>query len=214
MQVTTSHDLGRRERRRQETFQRIMRAAFELFAKQGYSETAVEHITEAADIGKGTFFNYFPTKDALLLAIFDAVADRFNQFELQIPEIKEVRQALTDFTHATLEEPARSPNIIRGIFGTALTQPQIGERFEQVMRVARKTVVALFEHGQEIGQVRQDISAYVLGRSYQQFIFGTEMIWTFTPDENLHEWIDVMVDLFWKGAAAFEGPEQNAAEEK
>src|SRR5512144_713733 len=101
MEVTSSHDLGRRERRRQETFQRIMRAAFELFAKQGYSETAVEHITEAADIGKGTFFNYFPTKDALLLAIFDALADRFHQFELQIPEIKDVRRALTKFTHAT-----------------------------------------------------------------------------------------------------------------
>jgi AcrR family transcriptional regulator len=214
MDVTVSHDLGRRERRRQETFQRIMHAAFELFAKQGYAETAVEHITEAADIGKGTFFNYFPTKDALLLAIFDAVADRFHQLELRIPEITDVRKALTEFTHATLQEPARSPKILRGIFGAALTVPAIGERFEKTVRLARKTVVALFEHGQQIGQVRTDISAHDLGRNYQQFIFGTEMVWMLTPDQDLHEWIDTMVELFWRGSAAPGAPDLDGSKEK
>jgi AcrR family transcriptional regulator len=212
MNMTASHDLGRRERRRQETFQRIMRAAFELFAKHGYADTAVEDITEAADIGKGTFFNYFPTKDALLLAIFDAVADRFQQFRLHIPEITDVRKALTEFTHATLQEPARSPNIIRGIFGAALTQPTIGEKFAKTVQVARQTAIALFERGQKLGQVRNDISAELLGRNYQQFIFGTEMIWTLTPDQDLHEWINSMIELFWRGALAPTG--QDASNRK
>ncbi|HLJ42079.1 MAG TPA: TetR family transcriptional regulator, partial [Candidatus Acidoferrales bacterium] len=53
---------GRRERRRTETRERIFRAALDLFAERGFMETTVEDITEAADVGKGTFFNYFPTK--------------------------------------------------------------------------------------------------------------------------------------------------------
>ena len=56
---------GRRERRRAATEKRILSAALDLFTTHGYLETTVEQITEAADIGKGTFFNYFPTKDAL-----------------------------------------------------------------------------------------------------------------------------------------------------
>ncbi|MGA2719724.1 MAG: helix-turn-helix domain-containing protein [Candidatus Acidiferrales bacterium] len=52
---------GRRERRRTETRDRLFHSALKLFAERGYQETTVEAITEAADVGKGTFFNYFPT---------------------------------------------------------------------------------------------------------------------------------------------------------
>src|SRR5246127_615369 len=56
----------RRERRRVETRERLYRCALELFGERGYLETTVEDITEAADVGKGTFFNYFPTKEHVL----------------------------------------------------------------------------------------------------------------------------------------------------
>src|SRR5262252_6250270 len=65
---TLKRRLGRRERRRAETHERIFRAALQLFAERGYLETTVEDITEAADVGKGTFFNYFPTKEHVLAA--------------------------------------------------------------------------------------------------------------------------------------------------
>ena len=57
---------GRRARRRAETRARILRAAWRLFERQGFFATTVEQITEAADVGKGTFFNYFPSKEHVL----------------------------------------------------------------------------------------------------------------------------------------------------
>jgi AcrR family transcriptional regulator len=51
-----------------ETRERLYRAALELFAERGFLETTVVDITEAADVGKGTFFNYFPTKEHVLAA--------------------------------------------------------------------------------------------------------------------------------------------------
>src|SRR5271157_4056974 len=57
---------GRRERRSTETRERLYRAALRLFAERGFQETTVEDITEAADVGKGTFFNYFATKEHVL----------------------------------------------------------------------------------------------------------------------------------------------------
>lgn len=56
---------GRVQRRQQETKERIFRVAMELFQKQGFDNTTVSDITDAADIGKGTFFTYFPTKEAI-----------------------------------------------------------------------------------------------------------------------------------------------------
>ena len=58
----------RRQRRSTEIRERLFRAALNLFAQKGFLETTVEDITEAADVGKGTFFNYFPSKDHILLA--------------------------------------------------------------------------------------------------------------------------------------------------
>ena len=62
---------SRRERRSAELRERLFRSALQLFAQKGFAETTVEDITEAADVGKGTFFNYFPSKDHILLAFSD-----------------------------------------------------------------------------------------------------------------------------------------------
>ena len=61
----------RRQRRSTETRERLFRAALRLFAEKGFAETTVEDITNAADVGKGTFFNYFPSKEHILIAFSD-----------------------------------------------------------------------------------------------------------------------------------------------
>lgn len=65
--LSPSHS-DRRSRRSAELRERLFHAALALFAKKGFAETTVEDITNAADVGKGTFFNYFPSKDHILLA--------------------------------------------------------------------------------------------------------------------------------------------------
>src|SRR5260370_41803988 len=59
----------RRQRRSAAIRERLFQAALQLFAEKGFAETTVEDITNAADVGKGTFFNYFPSKDHILLAL-------------------------------------------------------------------------------------------------------------------------------------------------
>ncbi|WP_257349578.1 FAD-dependent oxidoreductase [Pseudalkalibacillus decolorationis] len=55
-----------REQKRTITEERIVKAALELFYEKGYANTSVKEITTKARIAKGTFFNYFPTKEALM----------------------------------------------------------------------------------------------------------------------------------------------------
>lgn len=195
-----TQEIGRRERRRAETLQRILTSAIGLFNTRGFSETTVEDITEAADIGKGTFFNYFPSKDALLVAVFDSVRQEFTSFQARVSAVTDVRLALREFAHSFIGGHVRAPKIIRSIFGQALTDPVMGQRFESVMLEARRTLFALLEHGQKIGQIRTDFPAEVLGRTLQQFIFGTEIIWSFSTGEDLLEWIDVTFEIFFAGA--------------
>jgi AcrR family transcriptional regulator len=58
--------MGRREQAKLERRERIYEAALNLFRSQGYEGTTVDQITRHAGLAKGTFFNYFPTKDAVL----------------------------------------------------------------------------------------------------------------------------------------------------
>src|SRR5258708_28539896 len=67
----------RPQRRSAEIRERLFRAALELFAQKGFSETTVEDITETADVVKGTFFNYFPSKDHILLAFGEMQLRKF-----------------------------------------------------------------------------------------------------------------------------------------
>ena len=58
---------GLRERKKQKTREAIQNEAMRLFLAQGYEETTIEQIADAADISPSTFFNYFPTKEDVVL---------------------------------------------------------------------------------------------------------------------------------------------------
>src|SRR5256885_9233530 len=70
---------GRRQRRSAETRERLFRAALKLFTEKGFAETTVEDITNAADVGKGTFFNYFPSKEHILIAFSEMQLGKLQQ---------------------------------------------------------------------------------------------------------------------------------------
>ena len=53
-------------------------AAVTLFRQRGFDETRVEEITRAAGVSKGTFFNYFPTKEDVLLYIGERHMSRLS----------------------------------------------------------------------------------------------------------------------------------------
>jgi len=67
----TEATLGRRERKKEETRRRIFDAAIKLFTDKGFEATTVDEIAAAADVAKGTFFNYFPRKEDIVHFLFE-----------------------------------------------------------------------------------------------------------------------------------------------
>jgi len=61
---------GRRERNKQEKRARIVAAARALFAEKGFEATTTAEIADRADIGAGTLFLYFASKEDLLVRVF------------------------------------------------------------------------------------------------------------------------------------------------
>lgn len=68
-QAEGERTMGLRERKRRATRAAIERAAITLVSELGYGNVTVALICERADVSQGTFFNYFPTKDAAIVGI-------------------------------------------------------------------------------------------------------------------------------------------------
>ena len=62
---------GLRERKKRETLKRIAEASLKLFVKNGYEGTTLDEIAAEAGIARRTFFYYFKSKEAILMAYLD-----------------------------------------------------------------------------------------------------------------------------------------------
>jgi AcrR family transcriptional regulator len=191
---------NRRERRRLQTRERIFRAALKLFAERGFLATAVGDITEAADVGKGTFFNYFPTKEhifdalgELQLAKLEAFANRADSQDLSI------RQLLRRAARALAEEPGRSPALVRSMLQAIVTNDAVRKAIGQKLERARRLLAGIFETGQRRGEIRADLQPMELARVFQQAFFGTLWVWSIYPSQPLAAWFSDILTVFWSG---------------
>jgi AcrR family transcriptional regulator len=89
----------RRARKKRRTREAIEEAALALFERQGFKETTVSEIAEAADVAASTFFLHFPTKDDLVFAGHQAEAEALIAY-LDTPQ-RQTLEALRDYFEAT-----------------------------------------------------------------------------------------------------------------
>ena len=95
----------RRARKKAESRRRILDEAFALFSRRGLYGPKIDDITEAADIGKGTFYLHFPSKEALLKEVVHEgieklktnIQSRLNSAGPALPPIEAIIGAHADF---------------------------------------------------------------------------------------------------------------------
>lgn len=106
MARTTSAEPRKRPRQRRsaETVDRILGAAARILDERGYAGTTTNHVAASAGVSIGSLYQYFPNKDALLVALaerhVDEVASRFGD---RLATLREDRPPLELTVRALLE---------------------------------------------------------------------------------------------------------------
>lgn len=196
----------RRQRRSAEIRERLFRAALRLFAEKGIAETTVEDITNAADVGKGTFFNYFPSKDHILIAFSEM---QISKLRAAVETMREQNQPIPDFlTNLSVrmtEEPARAPDVVRAILQANLSTSTVRSAMRENHARAHGLLTQVVMYGQERGEIRRDLPAAELAHVFRQTVFGTLLIWSLFGDASLPQRIHTALNVLWMGLAPREG---------
>lgn len=174
-----------------------------LFAERGFFDTTTEAITEAADVGQGTFFNYFPTKHHVLIALSERQIGKVT-LALEQAEAGErsMRDVLHSLTLAITTEPTRSPQLTRSLLAAFLASDQVRELIGETLARGRETIARVVKLGQQREQIRTDRDASDLAMTFQRGILGTLLLWSIRPKGNVASWLEWTFENFWDVAAA------------
>jgi AcrR family transcriptional regulator len=177
----TELEVTRRERKKEETKERILHAAFDLFRKHGVEATTVEQICERADVAKGTFFNYFPRKEEVFgylgeLWVSEAERRVAEAVESGPPTWQQARDTFIAF--ASYYEQDR-------LLARYMAQEWSRSRYDPTDEVCRrwdalgKQVVSSL---QSRGELRADVDPALIHRIMGDVYHDTIMLWLESPE--------------------------------
>src|ERR1019366_9692309 len=112
---------GRQVRRRAETRAKLMAAASALFARQGVDNTRIQEITDEADVGFGSFYNHFDSKDAIVAAVaHEAAAAMGAAIDVAAERLDDPAEVVTRAHRSLVRRAAEDPE-----FGWLLVRLEI-----------------------------------------------------------------------------------------
>ena len=150
-----------RERKRTRMRLMIQAEAFRLFEQQGYAETTVEQIADAAAISPRTFFRYFPTKedvvmwdeyDPLMLELFVSRPKGETPFE-------SMRGVITTAVRGLWE---RDPELLRTRSRLFATVPELRARFLDMQAQGADYVARVFAEHRGLKSRQDELELRVL----------------------------------------------------
>ncbi|WP_316857908.1 TetR/AcrR family transcriptional regulator [uncultured Cohaesibacter sp.] len=104
--------VGRVQRRQKKTRIRLLKAGYGLITEKGIDETTIMEITDAADVGFGTFYNYFSSKDDIAMQILDCVvhalgvrSDAVNEANDVDDPVLTIANSVRLTAHAMMDDP-------------------------------------------------------------------------------------------------------------
>lgn len=198
--------VSRTERRKEETKKKIIAVAMDLFDKQGFDQTTVEQIAEEADVNKGTIYNHFSAKEAIICEYVQRIIREQGPEALsRVLQLPDTRSRLIAALRKSLEWLHIESN--KDIYEKYFTY-----RMQKVFQTIRdwdlslssgfRDVMApIIELGKEAGEIRQDIDSMSLAAHLETMYTTSAVVWLTHPElVSIDDGIDMIVDLFLNGA--------------
>ncbi len=156
----SARELDGRARRarasREATRARILKAARELFARQGFHQTALPDLLEAADVARGTFYLHFDSKEAAFAALLEDFLQRLSASVG--PVTTRSPEAARDELLANIERALAlvddERDLSRLLFAEVSIPDELRQHLDRFFSGVAALIQRALDHGQRLGLVR------------------------------------------------------------
>ncbi|SDP76078.1 transcriptional regulator, TetR family [Selenomonas ruminantium] len=169
--------MGRRERKKLLSRQAILDAAVVVFSRKGFREASIADIMNGADLGTGTFYNYFQSKEELLVHLLGRLVTDVNT---AIKELREDKRPACELLSVACMLTAKfldENRYVLPLFLAAADHSGLPEDAEERKAVPTPGFKPLFERilkeGQESGEVRDDVPAELITEMFHSIYQAT-----------------------------------------
>ena len=171
---------NRRERKKIAIRGQIIATAIDLFARYGIAAVTVDQIADAADIGKGTVYNYFTTKEDIVVAFMADIEARLSPQDRRASLPPATRS--TAFSPTSSSSSSGSRSLYHAFVLVFLAQMfQDTERFFPYMVEMQKSIdpplEALFTQLRDRGLLRPGVDLPQLIMSFKTMHLGLTALW-------------------------------------
>ena len=142
----------------------ILEAALRVFAKKGFYCTAMSEIARAADIGKGTIYEYFPSKEKLFLDLCSYFMNEFkNACVKRVSLISEPEQKIREFINLTISSFEEFKDFCLVFFeiwsrmGKGKKESPVILKMRRIYKDYKKTLSSYIKEGVTAGVFRKEL---------------------------------------------------------
>jgi TetR/AcrR family transcriptional regulator, cholesterol catabolism regulator len=196
--------LGRRERKKLQTKDRIIECAVALFAARGYDATTMDDIGECADVSRATVFNYFARKDDIVSEWFVRRRTDLEEFLAEAEQqtadtLSRIREAFGGLARVYEDDPRTVRAMVRAWMRAG---GPLGAYASATPALLADTV----RSGQEHGDIRRDFDAARAGLIMFDAYMGVLYRWVadesgrYAFEENLLATLDVILTAMTRTA--------------
>lgn len=173
------HAIGRRERAKTACRAQIIDAGIRLFGERNINAVTVDEIAAAADVGKGTIYNYFRTKEHIVVAF---MADFERKVHAKLRDLltanRPLAETLIEFIRLQFQMKAPYHRFVRVFFAqmflhTAQFVPQMAEIHELTRSSTESLLLALRKRG----AIRSDVRISDLTLVFTNIHLGLFALW-------------------------------------
>ena len=183
----------------EDTRERILDAALNIFSNKGYHDTRMDEIVEASDTSKGSIYFYFPNKERLFLALVDQFADLLERRVIEAVEheeqgIMQVRAALQACleTFGRYRRPAKILLVQAVGLGSVFEKKrvEVNDRFANLIK-------KYLDESITIGDIAP-VDTEVVSYAWMGAIYGIVIRWVYTGEPDSERILSALLPLLLK----------------
>jgi AcrR family transcriptional regulator len=185
MTSATTPATTKKRRSREETRQKLLDSALQVFARNGYERATVDEIVREAGFSKGAFYVHFETKEDLFWEMLEeriaAQQDTFRQTVDASLSVAENERRILEQAFNMSAHPL-GPAVILEFTAHGMRNEKVREQLAKMYESWHSFTMETLRSGQELGVVRKDVDLALLASTIMALFEGSMIQSHFAPD--------------------------------